>query len=440
MLDELKAAIEEYFVEKAYGLCLDEYAEYHRERYDKHRHDMNFISGFLEYTKHSESPESFLRWAAIATVGATMRDNVYLDVGAGERVYPNLYLILVARSGACRKGFPLKVSKRLIDKIGNTKIIAGRTSIQAVVSDLSRSYTAQMGGGHGLMQGASGLLYSEELAAFMVDDKATIPILTDLYDYHEKWTNNLKSTETETLKNVCLSMISASNETFLKEVYTKSAIYGGLLARTILVLEQKRRQKNARIRRQETAVDEQMLVASLRKVAAMKGTMAFDDAAADCYESWYNSIDDDSYESKSGVEARMHTTVLKVAMCLAAAEPDPVLVVREVHVIEAIDLCIQNLKNYKFMTMGTGQSKISAPGTAVLTELLKEPGHELTRVRLLQRLWGEVDALTLDQVINTMQGGGLLSIVVGGKDGQSYRLTERCIELYKQTAGKRTLV
>lgn len=251
---------DEYLLNKSYELYLDEYAEYIHEKYDKNRTMANFISDFLEFTKEAESPTQFLRWSAIGCIGAVLRDNVYIDANFG-RVYPNLYVILVARSGACRKGLPLKVTKSLISKVNNTKIIDGRTSIQAVVAELAKNYTQHTPGGKGyVVQGASGLLYTEELAAFMVDDKATIPILTDLYDYREEWTNHLKSSDTERLKNVCLSMIAASNETFLKEVYTKSALYGGLLGRTVIIYEQKRRHKNAGIRRSTSTVKPEDLI------------------------------------------------------------------------------------------------------------------------------------------------------------------------------------
>jgi hypothetical protein len=436
MLERARILFDEYFLNKSFELYLDEYNNYIETRYDKTRTMPNFLTDFLEFTKEAESPAAFLRWSAIACIGAVLRDNVYIDANFG-RVYPNLYVILVARSGACRKGLPLKVTKGLISKVNNTKIIDGRTSIQAVVAELAKNYTMQTPGGKGyVVQGASGLLYTEELAAFMVDDKATIPILTDLYDYREEWTNHLKSSDTERLKNVCLSMIAASNETFLKEVYTKAALYGGLLGRTIIVYEQKRRHKNAGIRRSTSSVTPEQLIEHLHYLAKLKGPVTFDEGASKAYEDWYNSIEDEAYEGKSGVEARIHTTALKVSLCLAAADKNFNLIIKERHVTEAIELCLGILQNYKFLTMGAGQSKISAPGTTVLTELLRAPNHELSRKQILSRLWGEVDALTLDQIMNTMEGGELISIVVGGKDGTSYRLTERCIELYKQNADR----
>lgn len=398
---------------------------------------MNFIDNFLEFTKDAESPTSFLTWAAISAISATMRDNIYLDKGMDQRIYANLYIILCARSGACRKGLPLKVAMGLMNQIKNTKIIAGRTSIQAVVKKLSENLTNPTPNAKGdyMIGGASGVLYSEELAAFLVDDKASIGILTDLYDYHEEWTNELKASDTERLKDVVLSMLAASNLALLKEVYTDSANYGGLLARTVLVMEEKRRQKNARVRNilnPEAEKIKSNLILHLRKIAGAKGIMYYEDEAAKVYEEWYYSIDDSKF-GLSGVEARIHTTVEKVAMCLSMAEEKFDLVIKKKHIEEAIDLCIPLLPNYQYLTMATGGGSTTKNGTLnqqILIAIIKAPGKQMSAAKILRKFLGDIDMRQLTEFGETMRQAGILEII--NDNGEiHYRAGKKLLEKFE---------
>ncbi len=432
--------IQFYLHKKGHELFLEEYNDYIDRNYNGKRSHMNFIDNFLEYTKDAESPTSFLSWASLCSIAATMRDNVYLDIGMGQRLYANLYVILVARSGACRKGVPLKVSLGLLNQIKNTKIISGRTSIQAVVKTLSENITNGTPNAKGdyMIGGASGILYSEELAAFLVDDKATIPILTDLYDYQEEWTNNLKASDTERLKNVVLSMLAASNEDLLKEVYQSAAIYGGLLARTVIVMEQRRRQKNSRVRAitdKDSENKKMNLILHLRKIAAAKGRMTFDDEAADIYDEWYNSIDDENF-GRSGIEARIHTTVQKVAMCLAMAEQDFDLVIRKKQIEEAITLCSALIPNYQFLTMsagaGTNPNSYNAWAGKVLTAIYNAKGRQMSTGQILRKFIGQVDMKQLENFALSMQKAEVLEIIIdGGKEGHIYRAGQKLIEKFQ---------
>jgi hypothetical protein len=400
---------------------------------------MNFIDDFLEFTKDAESPTSFLSWSAICAIGATMRDNIYLDKGMGQRIYANLYVILCARSGACRKGVPLKVTQGLLQQVRNTKIISGRTSIQAVLKTLSENLTNPTPNAKGdfMIGGASGILYSEELAAFLVDDKATIPILTDIYDYHEEWTNNLKASDTERLKNVVVSMLAASNLDLLKEVYTSAANYGGLLARTVLIMEEKRRQKNSRVFYEPNPNADRLkndLILHLRKVAAAKGRMKYNQEAAEAYDEWYQSIDDSTF-GRSGVEARIHTTIEKVAMCLAMSESEFDLIIHKKHVEEAIDLCMPLIPNYQYLTMAATSNMGNKNGSTVhheiLIAILKAPSRQLTSAQILRKFLGNIDIRGLTDFGNSMVAAQLLEMIVEN-GGITFRAGKRLIERFEK--------
>lgn len=386
----------------------------------------NFLTQFLEYTQDAESPTSFFRWSAIATLSAVMKDNVYWDVGF-DRINPNIYVLLIAKSGTCRKGLPLKISESLLNKVGTVRMITGRATIQAVIKELNSTTTNANGVTH---SGANALLYSEELSAFFHEGPETISVLTDLYDSHARWTNRTVGSGTQELENVCLSLLGASNEILLREVFTSQALYGGLLARTFIVMESRRRHKNSRMTVNFGNLThlEGKLKAHLVRLAGIKGKVKFSAEAKAEYDEWYMSIDDDKYTSKSGVEARMHTGVIKLAICLAAAEEEFFrdLMVQKAHVSQAIDMTLELLPNYDMLTLAGSKSVVAEPMTIVVKTLLKTKGHRIARKTILRANFGDLDVESLDKAIVTMEQSGVVRTVsVNGEPG--YQLTEKFI-------------
>src|SRR3972149_10119071 len=63
-----------------------------------------------DYGEGVESPTSFLFWSGIATLSAVVRRKLSIRFGT-RSLYPNFYIILVARTGAARKGAPIKAAE-----------------------------------------------------------------------------------------------------------------------------------------------------------------------------------------------------------------------------------------------------------------------------------------------------------------------------------------
>lgn len=378
---------------------------------------MNFIEQYLHFTRAAESPTSFIYWTALGTLGAIMRDNIYLEP-AYDRIYPNLYILCVARSGACRKGIPLKIASKFMRKISNTKIIAGQASIPAVMLELGDLSTDNIRSG---LKGASGLLYSEELSAFLVEDSQNIKILTDLYDYHEIYEKSLVTMGKITLKKVCLSLMSASNEELLKDVYTKQAIYGGLLARTVLILEKGRRRKNSRMYEEEV-YDPTPIIKHLHLLSKTKGKAEIDSDAKKIYDSWYMSIDDEDYDEE-GVISRIHTTVLKVALCLAASDNPELIVVKKNNIEEAIFKCVELIPNYAILTAGIGISNDAEAGKIFIESILRAPDFRISRSEFLLHHFLDCSSDDLDKIVETLKQGNMIK-ASAGKKGIYYKLTD----------------
>lgn len=388
---------------------------------------MNFITTLVEHMESAESPNSYIVWAGLATIAAVLRDNIYFSFKF-DKIYPNIYVIIVAGSSATRKDAPVRISEKLIRDVSNTKVIAGRASIQAVMKTLSENYTNETG--HRL-KGASGILLSKELSDLIVDDPVAMKVITDWYDCHDRWDNNLIGSGVSKLENVCVTILSASNDVLFQDVFKNSEIYGGLLARSFIVTENRRKRKNSRMFDSlDTRNLYPVLIEHLRELAKLKGEIILTPEAKQCYDDWYNSIEDEKFD-RAGVIARMHTGVLKVSMLLAAAREDFKMTVRQADIEHAIDLCVGLIKNYKQITVVSGKSDLANPMNLILAELIKEKDHCIQRRILIQRLLGNLDSQILDRCCETLIDAEFIVVTSKG-NSPAYRLTEKFMTVYEQ--------
>lgn len=398
-----------------------------------------FVGKFLDYTKDAESPTSFFKWAAYAGIASILRDRVFYNLGL-KRIFPNIYVLLSTEvSSEHRKSTPLDIIGNLVAEINNTKLIRGRTSMQSVMIDeLARSETQKKSGA--ILKGGSCLLCADELAAFIVEDPAAVKILTDIYDFRKEYSYGLRSTGGKILiENVCVTMLAASNEEYLKEVYDTKAIYGGLLARTFLIKPNEFRRSNSLlsvdVKKYEEGFKE--LTGILRAMTSINGTMIMDKDAEVEYDKWYTPLRE-SYRkttNKTGVMGRIHTGVLKLSMILGI-DNNGDRVIKKGDVELAISECMALLPNYDSYAMRAGKSNVAEVGAQFLMELHDSKNNFLGRRDFLFKHWTDVETEVFDQLIMTLDGAGIIQIVLDIEPG--YRMTEKGRSMYesKNRAGK----
>lgn len=387
---------------------------------------MSFIKLLLEHTKPYESPESFWKWSAYCTVSAIMRDSCYIRQGDSD-LYPNVYVLLLADSAVHRKGNPVRFCEKLTAKLGNTKIISGRTSIQAILDELARGETNPKTGK--AVKGGSALFSAAELSAGIVNDPEAIKILTDIYDFKEEYTSRLRGAGTFHIKNICFTMMAASNESLLVDLYDEKARTGGLLGRTFLVKPNEFRQANSLFDFPDTSESMKKIVDSLLAISKLAGEMEITAPARKEYDAWYKPFraSQEKIKDRTGILGRIHTSILKLAMVLCA-DHSLDLHIQKHHIEEAISEAIGLLPNYTQFVMSGGKSPISNIATIVLQQLFDTESHSLSRAYLLRVNWNEFDMETFDKFVDTMTQAEMLGAAMFD-DGVGYRLTKKCVDI-----------
>lgn len=391
-----------------------------------------WLEDILERTDELESPKSYYYWSSLAAISAVMKRNIYLD-RFSYKLYPNIFVFLIGHSGI-RKGPPVKFAKDLVARVANTRVISGRASIQAIIRDLSVARTQENGS---ILSDASAFIASGEFAASLVEDPQALTILTDLYDahYNDKWENTLKgggeANKTETLKDPYIVLLGASNQIHFKDVIPKTALGGGFIARSFIVLEERRNRLNSLTRRPTKSLDVERSAEYLRMLATLKGEMSWDEEAIERYDEWYYRFGEENVTDQTGTLSRIGDSVLKVAMLLSLARsPDMRLTSEDID--DALLACQNFYSNInRTMLAGQASTELGKQVGLFLEELILYHNEErgMLRQTFLRKHWGAIDAQILDRVIDSCMQMNAIKIERISAKEIYYKMAD---EVYKQ--------
>lgn len=382
---------------------------------------MNWIDTVLSGTDHVETPKDFVRWSLFSAISAVTAPNVSIDKQGAYQLHPNVYVMLLADSGV-GKGFGVWLAKSLVTNVDATRVFAGRNSIQKIVTDLSMAYTR--GKGKEMIKDARAYLSSGEFVNFLLKDEQSISILTEWYDTHyvKEWANSLKSSGTETLKDVNITLLGASTADYLRESVPVAAIRGGFFGRLNIIYSADKGKVNALI--DEAKEDEQVVpkiadwAKYLKELAKLQpgSKMVPSGAARDFYRPWYYDLQDRIRKGqiidKTGYIYRMHDHALKIATIISLSE-SPDLILTKNHVEEGIVYAQSLLTTIKKTTVGIGLSTAAPQNEAFLRTLFKAQDYRMSRRRMMGMNHAEFDCVEMDRIAQTMEEAGFVKV-----DGQ----------------------
>jgi hypothetical protein len=421
---------------------------------------MNFIEQVVDQHKEFEPPLNFWRWAAIASISAVVKDNVYLNQHMFN-MYPNVYVMFHADSGM-KKGPPVNLAKKLVQKVGNTKVISGRSSIQGILKEMSLSESKP---GQPVNRKATAFICSSELSSSIVEDKVATTILTDLYDRNynaDQWKSLLKM-EVFDLKDPTITMLTATNESHSNDFFTRKDINGGYFARTFIIHEKEENRVNSLLVPPTVVPNVEELTAYLKKLSELKGgfvtlgskeetdyhkieiknpynnSVEYFTQAGGVYEAWYREFA--AFRKKvrdpTGTLNRFGSSVLKVAMLLSLAERAE-LEISEQAMIQAIEICEALVGNVRKVTFGRTEIEGTNAERKILliNELLITDGHKISRTQLHKKFWIQGNVKEWDECIASFVENKYVTIEAIGHEVWLTMTPTTVLEMQKFFSGR----
>jgi hypothetical protein len=376
---------------------------------------LSWIQDLVDEHSVVETPESWLFWSLMCCISAVAANSYTLRTLKGNLLYyPNIYVILMGESGL-GKGFPVNLSKRLVTAADNTRVIAGRSSIQAIIKELATTKSVQ---GKAIITDSRGFIVNGELSTAIIQDPDSLTILTDLYDrnYNPNWTNLLKGDGAEKLKEPYITCLFGSSPAHFYDSIPQPNIEGGYIGRNLVIYEEKRSKDVDLLDSEEESIDEDRFtnyivpkyVPHLIKIATTKARLIPNESARKIFNTWRKEwrTNQGAYNDKTGFVNRVPDHVLKIAMCLCLARYENGGVIVDSDIIEAINKVSNLIYASEKAASGSGIDLLSQQTKKVVDYLIAAPDNHLLRKELLIRGFGDYDNMILDRIIDTLMEMG----------------------------------
>lgn len=371
----------------------------------------NWLESYMEYTHDTESSPIFNQWVGISTIASALRKKVWLELGR-LKVFPNLYIVLVAEPGIARKSQAISYANDLIYHIPEIKTSADSVTPQALIQDLEESTCYDHIQGVGTIRHASLSVISKEFESFLGNagnSTKMLVTLTDLFDAGENpWKHRTKNSGNSTIASVFLNILGATTPKSLETSLSNLAIGGGLTSRILFVYSGMKHKKIAvpELTPRLKSLKED-LIYDLSCIAKISGSFEFAEDALDYWKTWYENFDEtDSKRIQprnefDGWYSRKPLMIQKVALCIAASTSD------------SNKITIKNIEDSLglFPQLEEGMGNIYSNETAktntnrfadrILAYIKNKPGIE--DKQLLQYVWRDMSEDELDGCIEFLR-------------------------------------
>lgn len=272
----------------------------------------NWIKGFLEYVKDTESPKIFNEWTAYSIIAASLERRLFITRGH-VTIYPDLYVILVGKSGI-RKSAAAKIGiNDIMRPLGQFNIISVlKASAESIYKELSDKGKLD----HCIY------LFSDELQTFLGSSgfkNDVIGALTALYDSPEIGEHRTLSSGTKIITNANVNMLACTTFNYVGVMLPKEAIECGFAGRVMWITAQKPGRKHAWGSPEVDYSLRDLLREDLQRMKNLMGRVTVSREAYFFYENWYNKHSPNYDSVMEPYLLRKGTTVLKLAMILAVS-------------------------------------------------------------------------------------------------------------------------
>lgn len=367
--------------------------------------ESNFLAKFRSLFHGTEVPERFAIWAGVSCLSAMLERRIWVDMNL-YTIYPNTFIIFVADAGRMRKGTAVKITKKLLSKTDpGPRLIAQKITPEGLIDALRiiRSDNPK----ELLKETCGGTVIAEELMTFLNRDsyeRGLGSLMIELWDCPDKYEYRTRNRPIEEIHYGHLSILGATTVHALREVVPIQAMGDGFTSRVMFIyVDQPAKPVPRPIQSATFKQTEEELVLHLQKLATLQGEVTLTPEAGEFfdieyrrfyYSDFYNNPQFQAYAS------RRDKHLLKVAMCLMAAEGEGMLL--EPHHLNGAKILLEDIES----NMQPVFDRISMTESGSLTDEIYKAisvnGKQLTRAEVLKRFGNRINAQDLAKVIETL--------------------------------------
>lgn len=304
------------------------------------RYYADWLKAFLDYASFGEAPMSMLFWTGVSTVAGALRRRVWLDMKYFQWV-PNFYVVMVAPPGIVSKSTTANIGMNLLRRVEGVHFGPDVVTWQALVGALAASTEmAHWPARQQFLPMSCITVASDEFGTFLnPNDREMVDVLVSLWDGKRGTFNKVtKMSGNDSIVNPWINIIACTTPEWISGNFPRYMIGGGFTSRCVFVFTDAKRQEIAypdECVPPDHEETKQKLIHDLECISMLIGEYAIDPEARDWGRIWYrehwrNPPKDLQTDELGGYLARKQTHMHKLAMVLAAARGDD-LVIRLEH-------------------------------------------------------------------------------------------------------------
>jgi hypothetical protein len=389
-----------------------------------------WLGEYMDYTGSHEAPDLFHFWVGVSVICGAIRRNVYFEQGY-YRVYPNIYCILVAPPGVCKKSTAANIGVDILQELPNLNLIREKATPESLVKAMMDGMAAQPVSSDGLVMeaSASAFVFAPELAVFLgreTYNEGLIGILTTLFDCHNRWESMTVGRGRSLLHNIHLCMLGATTPDLMSRVIPQSAFGGGFLSRIIFAVKNNtpRCVPFPKLRDQLTR---ERLSAELLRISETRGQIVQSKEgeawAIDWYTKHHKRLQAQEDLTLSGYLERKQDHMIKLCIVLLLSSGGDLILTPELY-SQALSIL-----NYTERTMGGAFTSIQTTDVGKdhdrILKMMENNGGRMEHSRLLRRVYGHMDAQGFRRSVATLKEAGFIEEILGPKNHEYILLRRR---------------
>lgn len=398
-----------------------------------------FITDFVNTGRGMESPSLFFVWNALWLLSTILKREAWLKWYPGK-LWPNLYVLIVAPPSLCRKSSSMIIANNLLRSLPyflpstlesykkETKIITGKTTPEGLLMSLApeeRLYFTEGSDTEAakmktVKKGSQIALNVSEFAVFLGKQQyntGMVTLLTDLFDCKDYDGEVTRGRGDKPLEDIYVTLFGAITPDGLKMSIPDEAFGGGFMSRMILAYQHiptKIYDMPEALAGYPVWEDLRLKLAWISRNAI--GEYELTPEARAFYKAWYHEWKAELFSkgSERQEENRIDSLILRVALLMRVQEYRPGTDITVENIMDAHRLITYTVTTSKHATEDVGGTFYSIHMNAI-KRVLQRRGT-VTRRELSQFMSSRgASAKEISDIVEQLSVEGYLRIMISGQ-------------------------
>lgn len=392
----------------------------------------DWLDTYVEFTREFEPPAQYALWTGILTLSVAAGHRVWLEE-ANNRVYPNLYVVLVGPSGvgkgqAMREAVPF-LDKTLVPRSPDTVTMPRMIQHMSECQQFTKDGT----------EITPYLIWAEELPSFLGMDawkSGKLADLTTIFDCAPLWQAQTKNNGHFNIINPYTCMLAGSTPSGIYDVMPPASVGQGFTSRVIFVWADKYNKRvpikpwtDAHIRMNE------QLATGIESIVKMEGAYKLDMYAQTMWCDYYrfrpDPVEAFGDSRLQGFAARQPFYVKKLALLMKLSEQTPGMTIEVHHIERALQLLEGVTDGLQQIYSEIAPSNIVRHYTKVVKFLADKGGKQVGHSEVLKRFSRELHRKEMAEVMGSLVDMGAVveeQLIERGRPRRVYSLTKKLNE------------